>query len=79
MAYQFPPEVEHLFRERMASGRYATADELLKEAILALAEREEDLVAVRESLAEFHAGDAGADLAVAFDGLRRRQATNPNQ
>jgi hypothetical protein len=56
----------------MASGRYATEDELLKEALLSLTEQEEDLLAVREALAEFAAGDEGMPLDEAFEVVRRR-------
>ena len=79
MAYEFPPDVAQLFRERMASGRYATEDELLKEALLALADQEEDLLAVREALAELEAGDAGVPLDEAFASLRRRHRVSPNR
>jgi Arc/MetJ-type ribon-helix-helix transcriptional regulator len=72
MAYQFPPDVDQLVRERMASGSYSSEDALLKEALLALAEQEEDLLAVREALGELEAGDAGVPLDEAFDTIRRR-------
>jgi len=77
MPYQFPPDVDELVRGRMASGNYATEDELLKEALLALTEQEGDLLAVREALAEFEAGDAGVSLDEAFGGVRQRRAADP--
>jgi Arc/MetJ-type ribon-helix-helix transcriptional regulator len=77
MAYQFPPDVDQLFRERMASGQYSNEDALLREALLALAEQEEDLLAVREALAEFEAGDVGVPLDEAFDSIRRRHPVSP--
>jgi putative addiction module CopG family antidote len=70
MHYEFPPEVERLFRERMASGKYATEDELLREALLALAEEEEDLDAIREAIAEMDAGDSGVPLDEVIDRIR---------
>lgn len=36
MKYQFPPEVEDRVKEYMASGRYASEEELLVEAFRAL-------------------------------------------
>jgi Arc/MetJ-type ribon-helix-helix transcriptional regulator len=72
MAYQFPPEVDQLVRERMASGHYSSEDTLLKEALLALVEQEEDLLAVREALSELEAGDPGVSLDEAFDTIRRQ-------
>ena len=62
MHYQFPPDVERLIRDRMASGKYATEDELLREALLALTEEEEDLDAIREAIAEMDSGDNGVPL-----------------
>ena len=76
MPYQFPPEVEQLFRERMASGRYSTEDELLREALYALAEQEDDLAAVREAVAELEAGDPGVSLNEAFDDVRRQDVSD---
>jgi len=75
MPYQFPPDVDQLVRERMASGQYSSEDTLLKEALLALAEQEEDLAAVREALADLEAGDVGVPLDEAFDTVRRRSPT----
>jgi putative addiction module CopG family antidote len=56
----------------MASGRYASDDELIRCALRALAEEEQDLEAVRESLAEWHAGDLGVPLSDAFDQVRHK-------
>ena len=67
MAYQFPPDVDKLVRERMATGNYASEDELLRNALLALSEEEEDLAAVREAVAELKGGDEGVPLDEAFD------------
>jgi putative addiction module CopG family antidote len=70
MTYQFPSDVQQLVRERMASGKYASEDEMLREALQALAEEEQDLEAVREAMAEWRAGDAGLPLDEAFDSVR---------
>jgi putative addiction module CopG family antidote len=51
MPYPFPPDLQTLVGEQMASGKYASEDELLRSALRALAEEEQDLDAVRESLA----------------------------
>lgn len=75
MPYEFPPDVDRLVRERMASGHYSSEDALLNEALLALAEQEWDLLEVREALADFDADGAGVPLDEAFDTIRRRSAT----
>ncbi len=74
MAYQFPPDVEELVRERMATAKYASQDELLREALLTLAEQDDDLQAVRDAIAEVQAGDVGIPLDEAFEALRRKQS-----
>jgi Arc/MetJ-type ribon-helix-helix transcriptional regulator len=59
----------------MASGKYASEDELLRSALRVLAEEEQCLDAVRESLAEWRAGDPGVLLEDAFDAIRCKYAT----
>lgn len=71
MTYAFPPDVEQLVAGRMAAGGYATEDDVLRDALRALAEEEEDLAAVREAIAECRAGDPGLPLDEAFDLVRR--------
>ena len=43
MPYAFPPALQALVGEQMASGKYASEDELLQSALHALAEEEQDL------------------------------------
>ena len=43
MTYQPSPEVERLLREKMASGRFQSEDELVVEALLALDAEDEEL------------------------------------
>jgi putative addiction module CopG family antidote len=75
MAYQFPPDVEQLLRDRMASGNYASEDEVLREALQALAEDEQDLQAIRQALAEMEAGDEGTPLDEAVQRIRNQRKT----
>ena len=72
MPYAFPPDLRAIVGEQMASGKYASEDELLRSALRALADEEQDLDAVRESLAEWRAGDEGVPLNEAFDAIRER-------
>lgn len=72
MTYQFPADVSELVQERMASGFYESEDDLLRHALQALAEEEEDLAAVKEAIAGFEAGDEGIPLNEAFDEVRRK-------
>jgi Arc/MetJ-type ribon-helix-helix transcriptional regulator len=77
MPYELSPDVQQLVRERMASGHYSSEEALLKEALLALAEQEEDLIAVQQALAEWEGGDAGIPLNEAFDLIRSRHVAKP--
>jgi putative addiction module CopG family antidote len=72
MPYPFPPDLQELVLKQMASGRYASEDELLRRALRALAEEEQDLDAIRESLADWRAGDPGVPLADAFAAVRTK-------
>lgn len=54
----------------MATGRYASEDDLLREAFRALAEEESGLRVVQEAIDEWQAGDEGIDLRAAFDEVR---------
>ncbi len=56
MSYPFPADVTELVQTQMALGGYASEDEVLREAFLALAERQEVLSDIRAGLAELEAG-----------------------
>jgi Arc/MetJ-type ribon-helix-helix transcriptional regulator len=72
MSYAFPADVAELVRSRMATGNYPSEDALIRSALLALQEQDEDLAAVQEALAELAAGDPGLPLEDAFDEIRQR-------
>ena len=76
MGYAFPADVQQMIAGRMAGGGYATEEDVLRDALKALAEGEEDLAAVREAEAEFHFGDSGLPLDQAFDLVRRSQSAS---
>ena len=42
MNYQFPPDIEERFRTRMNDGRYQSEDDVLREAMDALDQLEQD-------------------------------------
>jgi putative addiction module CopG family antidote len=71
MSYAFPPDLRELVAARLANGKYSTEDELLRDALRALNEEDEDLAAVREAIADWQAGDQGTPLGEAFDEVRR--------
>ncbi len=79
MPYRFRPDVDQLVRRRMTTGRYATEDDLLREALQALDEEDEDLAAVREAVAEQQAGDEGVPLDNAFDWVAGAKRSVPQR
>jgi putative addiction module CopG family antidote len=72
MPYAFPPDLQELVVKQMESGKYASEDELLRSALRALSDEDEDLDAVRESLAAWRDGDPGVPLEDAFDAIRAK-------
>lgn len=70
MPYRFPPDLEKLVSDRMASGRYETEDDLLRDALQALVEEESDLEALREAIEAFENGDEGVPLDEAIASIR---------
>jgi putative addiction module CopG family antidote len=70
MNYAFPPDLQKLVEARLTTGNYSTEDEVLRDALRALAEEDEDLIAVREAVSEWRAGDVGTPLSEAFEQVR---------
>jgi putative addiction module CopG family antidote len=59
MGHQFPPDVENQLRERMATGQYASEDDVLRDALAALKRQDQNVAAIREAIMEMEAGDRG--------------------
>ncbi len=78
MAYQFPPNIERLVKEQMASGDYESEDDLLADALRALATRNEELVAVNDAIRDMEAGDAGRPLTEVADEIREKHGWSTN-
>ncbi|MBI3468670.1 MAG: type II toxin-antitoxin system ParD family antitoxin [Planctomycetes bacterium] len=76
MSYPFPSDVQQLVAEQMAAGGYRSEDDVLRDALRALSEEQEDLHAVRNAIAEWRAGDEGVPLAKAFDAVRTNQKSS---
>ena len=66
--------VEQLIRNRMASGRYGSEEELLVMALQSLDEIDEEIQAVEEGLASVERGEQGVPLDEAFDRLRQKHS-----
>ena len=56
MAYPFPPMLDQLVREELATGAYRSEDDVLVEAMQALRDRDEAIAGIREGLSDLDAG-----------------------
>jgi Arc/MetJ-type ribon-helix-helix transcriptional regulator len=56
MPYPFPPELDRLIQEELATGEYASADDVLLAALQALRERDEAVAGIQAGLADLDSG-----------------------
>jgi putative addiction module CopG family antidote len=73
LQYQFPEDLQAMLGEQMKAGAYSSEDDLLRDALRALAEEEEDMAAVQDALQDWRAGDQGMPMDAAFAAVRDRQ------
>lgn len=68
MSLNLPPDVHQLVQDRLATGHYTSEEEVLRAALLTLADEEQDLQAIQEAIAEI---EAGAELIPLEEAFRR--------
>ena len=56
---------------QMATGKYATEDDVLRDALRALQHEDVETVAIQAAVDEWQQGDEGLPLEEAFDEIRR--------
>lgn len=56
MPYPFPPELERLVRQQLATGAYTSEEDVLLAAMHALRDRAEAMAGIQEGLADLDAG-----------------------
>ena len=56
MSYQLPADLEALVSEQVRLGPYGSAEEVLRDALRALAERNQDLAAIQAGIDDMEAG-----------------------
>lgn len=54
--YQFPHDVQEEVQYRMATGRYGSEDDVLRDALRALKARDLEVAAIREGFEDLDAG-----------------------
>jgi Arc/MetJ-type ribon-helix-helix transcriptional regulator len=72
MIRQYSEAVHRLIRERMASGKYASEEELLRQAFEALDSQDEEDRAIQVGLDSLDAGNPGTPLEEAFERIRNK-------
>ena len=77
MAYPFPPMLDQLVREELATGAYRSEDDVLVEAMQALRDRDEAIAGIREGLSDLDAGRVRS-LGDVDAELRTKHAIAPN-
>ena len=79
MTASVPPDVQRAIDARLARGKYATPDDVLRDALRALDDEDEEVAAIREAIDDWQQGDEGLPLDEAFDQIRQsiRRGTSP--
>ena len=75
MAYEFPPDVEERIRKQMTDGNYKSEDDVLRDALEALAARNADLVAIQAGVDDMEAGRT-RPLSDVADEIRQKHGWN---
>jgi Arc/MetJ-type ribon-helix-helix transcriptional regulator len=72
MSYDLSPAAERLVREKLASGRYSSFEQLLLAALESLEMSNEDESAIALGLESLDRGEPGVTLDEAFSRLRQK-------
>jgi Arc/MetJ-type ribon-helix-helix transcriptional regulator len=79
MTRNLPADVETLIRQHMATGKYRTEGDLLREALVRLNEdavdEDEDMEAILEGLEEVDRGDPGMSVEETFRWILERHSS----
>lgn len=78
MSYQFPPDVDQMVRDRIASGHYQSADEVLRDALAALADRDAECAAIQAGIDDMRSGRVKS-LAEVDESIRRNLGFSPRK
>ncbi len=65
-----PQDVQEMVARQMASGRYRSDEEVLRSALQALEEIDDDSLAIQEAVDGWRRGEPGTPLAEAFRQVR---------
>jgi putative addiction module CopG family antidote len=77
MSYTFPPDVQQLVAQQIATGNFASEDDVIRTALHTLSDEADDLQAIQEAVNELRSGDPGMLLDKAFAEVR--SSTHPTR
>jgi putative addiction module CopG family antidote len=77
MSYELSSEVTRAIDALLATGKYSSHDEVLRDALNALRQRDEDLAAIAAGIADMEAGRYRS-FAVVDSEFRKRHDIAPN-
>lgn len=79
MTHSIAADVQQAIDARMATGKYASEDDVLRDALRALQHEDEEVVAIQAAVDEWQQGDEGLSLEEAFDEIRKsiREGSSP--
>lgn len=74
MSYQIPADIQQMIDVQIASGRYATPDEVLRDAMqFLIGDLQADSAAIEKAIEEWKDGDEGMTVDEAFHWARQEQ------
>lgn len=70
MQFPLPPDVQDLIAAQLATGRYQSEEDVLREALRGLQEASDNAAAVQDAIDAWREGDDGLPMDQAFDLIR---------
>jgi putative addiction module CopG family antidote len=71
MTISVPADIQQFIDTRLATGSYATEDEVLRDAFRALQNEDEEVLAIQRAIDEWQQGDDGVPVDEAFVEIRK--------
>jgi hypothetical protein len=76
MSYVFPPGIQHLINQNMATGLYASEEDVLQAALHVLSDYNATVADIRQGMADYEQG-RGVSLAEAMVDIREQLGFSP--
>jgi Arc/MetJ-type ribon-helix-helix transcriptional regulator len=76
MSYAFPPDIKQLIDQNMATGIYASEEDMLQAALYALSDYHATIADIRQGMDDYDQG-RGEPLASAMTDIRKQLGSKP--